>query len=185
MVAPAAGPRSLEEFLAASSRGAYEWVEGNLEELPPNGPRHGWTVGRLCSALGTYLDIWEPAAYCGVSLVVPTLPLHARRPDLTYYSPGDTLRGLRLDEDRVTGTPTLVVEVTSLEDETRDRVTKWKEYAQVGIPHYWILTPHARAAVTLVLREGRYEVAGSFSGEDTLTSELFPGLEIPLHRLFR
>jgi len=39
--------------------------------------------------------------------------------------------------------------------------------------------------LALVLRDDEYEVAGEFSGGDLLTSSLFPGLEIPLSRLFR
>ena len=43
----------------------------------------------------------------------------------------------------------------------------------------------ALTALTLALRGSEYEVAGEFSGADVLTSALFPGLEIPLRRLFR
>jgi hypothetical protein len=48
-----------------------------------------------------------------------------------------------------------------------------------------ILDPRERTVATLVLNGGRYEGAGAFTAAQTLTSDLFPGLEIPLSRLFR
>lgn len=64
-------------------------------------------------------------------------------------------------------------------------VIKRREYAAARIPHYWIIDPESRSALTLVLKEDHYEEAGRFGEADALTSELFPGLEIPMRRLFR
>jgi Uma2 family endonuclease len=51
--------------------------------------------------------------------------------------------------------------------------------------HYWIVDPRRRTVLTLVLRGTAYEVAGEFSGDEVLTGALFPGLALPLARLFR
>jgi Uma2 family endonuclease len=64
-------------------------------------------------------------------------------------------------------------------------VTKREEYARAGIRHYWIVDPQRRTVLTLVLQGTTYEVEGEFSGDAILTSALFPGLAIPLARLFR
>src|SRR2546423_916844 len=66
-----------------------------------------------------------------------------------------------------------------------DTVTKREEYARAGIQHYWIVDPQRRTVLTLALRGTAYEVAGEFSGTDIITSALFPGLALPLARLFR
>jgi Uma2 family endonuclease len=71
------------------------------------------------------------------------------------------------------------------EDEARDTVTKREEYARAGIPHYWIVDPQRCTVLTLVRQGTAYEVAGEFSVHDVLTSSLFPGLALPLARLFR
>jgi Uma2 family endonuclease len=107
-----------------------------------------------------------------------------RRPDFAYYSPADAAR-IDLRSNRVLGVPTLVVEILSEDDEKRDLVTKRSEYARAGIQHYWIAGPQRHTVLTLVLRGNEYEVNGEFSGGEVLTSVLFPGLEIPLTRLFR
>lgn len=64
-------------------------------------------------------------------------------------------------------------------------MTKREEYARAGIQHYWIADPRRRTVLALTLRDARYDVAGEFSGEESATSDLFPGLQIPLARLFR
>lgn len=184
MTQPATRRLTFEEFHEINRDGRYELVNGYLEELVPPRPLHGWSGGRIFSELDRYLDLHEPEAFWGVELDIPTIPFFGRRPDFVYYSTADAAR-IDLKQNRVLGPPTLVVEVLSEEDEERDTVTKRAEYARAGIAHYWIADPRRRTMLTLVLRGDRYEVAGEFSGDDLLTSDLFPGLAIPLSRLFR
>lgn len=175
---------TFEEFATLNGEGRYELVNGRLEELVAPTPRHGWTQGRINSSLDGFLSRREPDAYWGVELDIPTIPFFGRRPDVAYFSTQDAAR-IDFDKDTVLGVPTLVIEVLSAEDETRDLVTKREEYARAGIAHYWILDPRRRTATLLALREGAYEVVREFSGNQTLTSDLFPGLKIPFRQLFR
>jgi len=175
---------TFEEFVDLNLDGRYELVNGQVEELVPPRPLHGWTGMRIPSLFDPYLEAHEPQAYWGVELDIPTIPFFGRRPDFAYYSTADAAR-IDLDANRVFGVPTLVVEVLSEEDEERDTVTKRKEYALAGIAHYWIADPRRRTVLILALEGGNYTVAGEFAGEDVLTSALFPGLAIPLKRLFR
>jgi Uma2 family endonuclease len=175
---------TFQEFEALQPDGRYELVDGRLEQLVSPSPKHGWTCIEFAAEIVPYLRAREPNSYRGAEVDIPTIPFFGRRPDFVYYSPEDHAR-LDLQEDRVLGVPTLVVEILSEDDRRRDLVTKRREYAAAGIKHYWILDPKRKTALTLVLRESKYEVAGEFSGDATLTSDLFPDLEIPLSRLFR
>jgi Uma2 family endonuclease len=176
---------TFEEFAALNPEGRVELVNGQLEELVPSSPFHRWTGGRITVALDPYLEQHDPNGFWGVELDFPTVPYYGRWSDFFYYNAEAAARGLDLAAKRATGVPTLVVEVLSEGDETRDLVTKRREYAEVGIPHYWILDPDRKTALTLVLKRDRYEVEGEFSDSGILTSSLFPGLEVPLKRLFR
>lgn len=176
---------TFEEYASRASRGRFELVDGKLEELVAPRPFHSWTGGRIDAILDRYLEERDPRGFWGVELDIPTIPFFGRRPDFVYYTAADAEARMDLTENRVLGVPTLVVEVLSEDDEDRDLVTKRREYAQAGITHYWILDPQQRIALTLVLTGQAYQVAGEFSGANCLTSELFPGLEIPLSRLFR
>jgi Uma2 family endonuclease len=184
MTQPATQRLTFEEFEELNLNGRYELVDGRLEELVPPRPLHGWTGVRLPAELDRYLGENEPDAFWGVELDIPTIPFFGRRPDFAYYSTADAAR-IDLKRNRVLGVPTLVVEILSEEDEERDMVTKRDEYARAEIAHYWIVDPRQRTVLTLILRDDSYEVAREFSGDDLLTSDLFPGLEIPLSRLFR
>jgi Uma2 family endonuclease len=176
---------TFEEFAAPGMDGRYELVNGSLEELVPFSPFQSRTGGRIAAVPDPDLDGHDPAGFWGAELDFPTIPFHGRRPDFVDDSAQAAARGLDFVAQRATGVPTLAVEVLPDGDEARDLVTRRVEYAQAGIPHTWILDPHARTALTLVLRENTDEVAGEFSGDAAIPSLLFPGLEIPLRRLFR
>lgn len=176
---------TFEEFNQLPGEGRYELVNGRLEELVSPRPRHGWTGGRIFSLLDEYLAEHEPSAFWGIELDIPTIPFYGRRPDFAYFSTTDAATHVDLDQNRITGIPTLVVEVLSEDDEDRDLKTKRREYAEAGIRHYWILDPQRKVALVLALVEGAYEMQGQFSGAASLNSALFPGLQVPLSRLFR
>jgi Uma2 family endonuclease len=184
MAPPTTKRLTFEEFQEMDLDGRYELVDGELEELVPPRPFHSWTETRISSELDRYLEANEPEAFWGAELDIPTIPSFGRRPDFAYYSTADAAR-IDLEGNRVLGVPTLVIEVLSEEDEERDTVTKREEYARAGIQHYWIMDPRRRTVLTLVLRGTTYEVAGEFSGDEMLTSGLFPDLPVPLARLFR
>ncbi|MFN3647948.1 MAG: Uma2 family endonuclease [Armatimonadota bacterium] len=176
---------TFEEFTALDLEGRYELVNGKLEELVSPKPRHGWTGGKIFSLLDPYLEQYDPRGFWAVELDIPTVPYSGRRPDFAYFSGEDAAKRVDLDANRVTGVPTLVVEVISDEDAARDLVVKREEYARAGIPHYWILDPSRKTVATLELRDGAYAETGILARGEVLTTPLFPGLKIELDRLFR
>jgi Uma2 family endonuclease len=184
MARPATKRLTFAEFQEMNLDGLYELVDGQVEELVSPRPFHSWTGTRLSSEIDRYLEVHEPKAFWGVELDIPTIPFFGRRPDFAYYSTADAAR-IDLAANRVLGVPTLVAEVVSEEDEERDTVTKRDEYARAGIHHYWIVDPQRRTVLTLVLRGNAYDVVGEFAGDEVLISPLFPGLALPLARLFR
>src|SRR5205823_14984337 len=128
---------TFEELAALNCEGRYELANGRVEELVTPTPAHGWTAFRLAAEISPYLQEHQPGMYAGMELDIPTIPFFGRRPDFAYYSIADAAR-ISLQENRVLGVPTLVVEIISEEDEARDTVTKREEYARAVIAHYWI-----------------------------------------------
>jgi Uma2 family endonuclease len=176
---------TFDDYVARNFDGRFELVDGRLEPLVAPRPRHGWTYAELSAALSPYLHEHHPGGYWGGEVDIPTVAFHGRRPDFIFYTREAAAVGIDLDADRVLAVPTLVVEIVSEDDEPRDLVTKRREYAEAGIPHYWILDPRRRTALFLHLRDGAYEVEARFARGQELASQLFPGLTIPLKRLFR
>ncbi|MCA1597283.1 MAG: Uma2 family endonuclease [Chloroflexi bacterium] len=161
----------------------YELVNGWLEPLVAPTMRHSSAQTRLLGQLSQHLGD-DFKGFIGVELDIPTVPFHGRRPDITYVSPEhitpeDWDRGYPLHP------PDLVVEVVSPADAGRDYVVKRREYATAAIAHYWIIDPAKRTAELLLLRDGSYHLERHLEHEDTLTTELFPGLSIPMADIFR
>ncbi|MBV9846240.1 MAG: Uma2 family endonuclease [Kutzneria sp.] len=133
----------------------FELVEGILQTTPRLLPLHQLVIKRLSRQLGS---AWEPSGLetCpDVDVVlVEQFPPIVRAPDLVVTSTA-LLDGApkRFSAQDVM----LVVEVISPGSARTDRITKLAEYAEFGIPHYWIVDIARRATLDA------YElVAGSY-----------------------
>ena len=72
----------------------------------------------------------------------------------------------------------LVVEIVSADDPDRDYTVKRADYAQAGIPEYWIVDP-AAATITVLRLAGRFYAAhGVFGRGATATSALLPDFAV-------
>ena len=78
----------------------------------------------------------------------------------------------------------LVVEVVSEDDPGRDLVTKRFEYAQAGIPEYWIVDPRTQTVAVLQLEEGAYRSHGMYGIDDVATSATIPAVSVSVGAIF-
>lgn len=74
--------------------------------------------------------------------------------------------------------PHLVMEVVSQDDPERDWTKKRTDYAEAGMPEYWIVDPHRGVIVVLRLDAGRYVEHGEFPRGTRARSALLPGFEV-------
>jgi Uma2 family endonuclease len=77
-----------------------------------------------------------------------------------------------------------VIEIISPDDRSRDTVRKRREYAQAGIPEYWLVDPEARTIIVLVLNDNHYVEHGIFGVGEQATSRLLPGFSVDVSALF-
>ena len=84
----------------------------------------------------------------------------------------------------INGAPDIVVEVLS-SDRNRDLVAKRRLYQEAGVPEYWLLDGDANTLTQLQLGDdGVYRERAVLTAADTLTTPLFPTLNLPLSQLF-
>src|SRR5690349_24778603 len=69
----------------------------------------------------------------------------------------------------------LVVEIVSPDNPERDTKEKRADYAEAGIPEYWIVNPEDETITVLRLEEHEYAEYGVFHRGDTATSALLIG----------
>ena len=79
-------------------------------------------------------------------------------------------------EDRYWLGADLVAEVVSLDHPERDLVEKRADYAEAGIPEYWIVDPREETITVLALEGNAYAEHGEFSRGDTARSAPAPRL---------
>ena len=72
----------------------------------------------------------------------------------------------------------LVLEVVSPDDPERDTRIKVADYAEAGIPEYWIVDPADATVTVLRLAGAAYATLGVFRRGDTATSALLDGFAV-------
>src|SRR5438128_523914 len=127
---------TVREWAALDADLGFDLVNGQLVRIPQVAIWHDILINRLVAFLYTHImkhrlgDLPGQKSRLRISLV------GGREPDL-FFIPRELfhLVGLNL----FTGIPPLVIEVLSPSNEDTDRLDKYLEYAQLGIPEYWIV----------------------------------------------
>lgn len=78
----------------------------------------------------------------------------------------------------------LVVEVVSPDDPERDTRAKRLDYAEAGIPEYWIVNPIDETITVLRLEGEQYDEHGVFRRRDKATSALLEGFIVEVNEVF-
>lgn len=138
--------------LGEDQGGHVELQEGVRVVAPRPSPAHARTVLGLARQLADQLpDGVEVLVEVDV-VVDPSTPATVRVPDLICRLATDDDSMITADQE------ILAVEVVSPGSRRTDRVTKSSEYADAGIPHYWIVHED-RTVTTLRLMAGGYEAS--------------------------
>jgi Uma2 family endonuclease len=175
-------------------QGRYEIISGVLTELPPAYFNAGSRFMRLVLALSMHASsrgiAGDFANECDIIID------HNRvvRADMVWMSGDEKRRQDRaarlagktdLQRVRVLIPPSLVIESVSYGHEDHDRVTKFAWYAEFGVPHYWIFDALAKRLDCFGLRDGKYELVASGTGDTTIATPLFEGLTLNLAELWK
>ncbi len=156
-----------------------EYTDGAIEVFPLPTATHQWIVFFLGRRFFDAL-----AAQGGIALLAP---LRLRLRDRRFREP-DLLALLDRHDprygDRYWQGADLVVEVVSSDDPARDLVTKRREYAEAGIPEYWIVNPLDRTVTVLTLQDERYAEHGVFVAGTAATSLLLADFSVAVDAIF-
>ena len=184
---------SFEEYLSAEvsdlPEGLYEYWDGELV------PVMSESLGNDTIAL--YLFVVFLAAGIPFELLRPHnceievigRP-RTRLPDLTIMDEIHlTLLDRRLTITRKMPPPNLVVEVVSPGKENsdnyvRDYQDKRKQYAEIGIPEYWLIDPERSWVIVGTLMDDRYQFT-TFREDETLISLRFPNINLTASQVLK
>jgi Uma2 family endonuclease len=183
---------TLEEYLNYGDgiETRYELVDGILVAMGSENPLNPQIAGFLFSV---FLQLGIPAfrVVIGHQVEVNSIYASARQPDLLVHSEASEKaisadgKLLRLSHPA----PLLVVEVvsnseTDLQSRTRDYQEKRLEYADRGIPEYWIIDPIAAVVLVLTLEDTKYQEQ-KYQGKQFIISSTFPNLNLTVEQILK
>ncbi|MEE2043273.1 Uma2 family endonuclease [Nocardiopsis tropica] len=173
---PKPGPLTVDDLQHTPDDGRrYELVDGRLDVAPAPSSLHTLATGRLTAHL-SYAAPVGMLVMDGPGITLDTERTRHRIPDVAV------IRSEDFQMPYTTRPPVLAIEVVSPESVFRDHHTKRREYAEFGIPSYWVITPDRDKAsiIELRLEDGEYaEVSAAFGEEVFETSVPFPARIVP------
>ncbi|WP_433198814.1 Uma2 family endonuclease [Nocardia sp. CA-107356] len=153
----------------------WELQEGILMMSPSRKPHHMRLGARLFSQVDEQLPdqlVAVPDVDVDVQLVAVEGPATVRRPDLAVVDRAEYQR-VEVEGGVLRASAVhVVVEIVSPGSRRTDYVTKRSEYAEAGIPHYWIIDPTTPLSLLpfVLTDELGYVDNGEVTGEFTTNS---------------
>ena len=167
-------------WLTDHARCLVEFTDGWLEELPKPTSSHQAVLLFLYDAFRAYLQ-----RRGGVAMVAP---LRMRIREGKFREPDLLLLRRRDDpryQDRYWLGADLVAEVVSPDDPARDLVQKRADYAEAGVPEYWIADPRDETILVLGLDGGgSYRELGRHQRGEHAHSGSLAGLRVDVAAAF-
>jgi Uma2 family endonuclease len=172
---PRQGSWSEEEYLWLSEKTnrLVEFTDGYIVELPVPTQKHQDILAFLFFAFRLLMQQLGGKAYFA-PLRLRIGPRRFREPDILLVLQADDRRR---GEKFWTGAD-LVVEVVSPDKPERDLVEKRADYAEGGIPEYWIVDPTAETITVLRLEGEAYVEHGVFGRGAQASSALLPAFSV-------
>jgi Uma2 family endonuclease len=178
---PRQGEWSEEEYLQLTdySNRLIEFTDGYIEVLPMPTDNHQSILLFLYEYFVAFL---RPLG--GKVLVAPIRvyirPRKFREPDLLLLLDAKDPRR----QNRYWQGADLALEVVSADKPERDLVEKRGDYAEAGIPEYWIVNPETETITVLRLEDTAYAEHGVFGRGAEATSALMPGFTVSADAVF-
>jgi Uma2 family endonuclease len=172
---PLQGHWTVEQYLLLSNQTnrLLEYTDGYIEVLPmPTKYHQAISKVLFLALLAVMRRIGGDVFYAPLRVEVRTGKF--REPDLLLVLDKDDPRA---QDEYWTGAD-LVMEIVSPDKPKRDTEEKPLEYAQAGIPEYWIINPLNDTITVLVLDGEAYVEHGVFQRGDRAVSKLLDGFSL-------
>ncbi len=175
------GTWSVAQYLAltAQTNRLIEYTDGLIEVLPVPTDKHQAMLEVLFLALRAHVE-----RYGGK---VRFAPLRLRIREGKFREPDILLvqdaNDPRRQDDYWRGAD-LVVEIVNPDNPARDLDDKPRDYAEAGIPEYWIVNPLDETVTVLILADNAYATCGVFRRGEEARSHLLNGFAVRVDEVF-
>jgi Uma2 family endonuclease len=178
---PSQGLWTEEKYLVLTDHRTrlVEFTDGFLEPLPMPTDKHQAILGFLYVAFLRYIE-HRGGKVRFSPLRLRVRPGKFREPDLLVLLSAADPRW----QNRFWLGADLALEVVSEEKPERDLVDKRFDYAEGGVPEYWIVNPQTETITVLRLNGNAYEEAGVYRRGESAASVLLAGFSISVTEVF-
>lgn len=178
---PLQGLWTEEQYLKLTNQTNHliEFTDGEIEVLPMPTRRHQVILLLLYELFKALVN---PLG--GIVLVAPlrlqVRPGKFREPDVLMLLQAEDLR----NQDAFWLGADIVVEIVSPDRPERDVEEKPRDYAEAGIPEYWIVNPLDETITVLTLAGNAYAEHGVFRRGDRASSKILDGFSVNVDEVF-
>ncbi len=159
-----------------------EFINGEIIEHSPVAGQHWESVGWLHTLMNTHVGQADSGRVASEKAMI-SLTRNDYEPDIVFWKKEKSDQFL--PEQTHYPAPDLVVEVLSKGTASRDRVTKFNDYAAHGVSEYWIVHPKKKTIEQYILTDHRmYELLKKVGLKDFIKSEVIENFEIPVAAIF-
>ena len=162
----------------------HELIDGEHYVTPAPILKHQLISGNLHGLIWSYLQQHRIGRVFAAPLDVIFSNFDVVEPDVLYIS---SERMAQLEPSQwVKGAPNLVVEIGSPSTRRRDETIKHRLYERFGVDEYWVVDPKVKTIKVYRRNEEQYVGVAELTlgNNDTLTTPLLPGLDLPLFTIF-
>lgn len=177
---PRQGEWTEEEYLALDTNYLVELDDGTIEVLPMPSLPHQRIALFLYRVLWAFVDKHGLGEVLTAPLPVRLWSKKFREPDILFLNEVTRLQQAK----QYVVHPDLVMEVVSPDNPDRDYEKKRQEYAQAGIPEYWIVDPFQERIVVLVLEDQVHTVYRELQPGERASSKLLHGFDVAVSDVF-
>jgi Uma2 family endonuclease len=160
--------------------GTDEVVKGELRFMPPRLYPHADVIRRLIRRFDRQVDEDSVRVFgSNFGLMISRDPLTCRSPDLAVF-----WRDKMVVQDGLCWSPPdLIIEVISPSESKRRKEEKMADYASIGVPEAWLVSPEAQSVEVRLLLDGKLNTTGVFVA-GSLQPNRFPGVSIAIPEIW-
>jgi Uma2 family endonuclease len=174
-------PKTYEDYLKTPDDGQrYELIDGEIVVSASPILVHQTAVLELAVIFRAFVKLHALGKIVMSPMDVRLAPDIVVQPDFCFVRKGSAADNP--NEERIAGSPDVMVEVLSPSNPGHDLVRKRELYARYDVPEYWIVDPLRRTITALTLTGGRYVEIPQSNG--VLASKTLAGLEVNLDAYF-
>jgi Uma2 family endonuclease len=154
--------------------GTDEVVKGELRFMPPTQYPHAEIIQRLIEQFIGQVDRKSVGILgSNFGLMISREPLTCRCPDLAVFWRAK----MTIEDGLYWSPPDLIVEIISPSETRRRKEEKMDDYASIGVPEVWLVSPEAQSVEIRLHSEGKLTRAGILV-DGLLNPTRFPGVSI-------